>query len=397
MLYNVFFDDRCQQSAAALTYMTLFSLVPLVSVMYAVLAWIPSFQNMGNQLNTLIFSNFVPSAGQEIVSYIDDFSRQTRNLSIVGASVLFVTAIMMMKNIERVFNQIWSTPHGRKGVFSFLLYWAILSLGPLLLGLSIAMSTYLLSAKMLDIVPIFKLNWLLPFLPVVFSSLALTMIYFAVPNYKVPFKDALVGGIVAAIAFELAKRGFTLIVANSSFTSIYGAFAIIPLFLLWVYLVWNIVLIGAEFVRGLETFSRHDEQHSYSQLHIALLALWALRQGQKRNMGVNDRQIISLGISFQQWRKVRDTLLLKKVITVAENKDYLLLCDLHELNLWQLNAMVGKRYSKVPDIIGPQVSDIAWNQHYRIMMSDVETSAENTMHLTIAQLFNSNNTETDAA
>ena len=266
-----FFDDGCQQSAAALTYMTLFSLVPLVSVMYAVLAWIPSFQDMGDQLNALIFSNFLPSSGQEIVAYIDNFSRQTRNLSIAGASVLFVTAIMMMKNIERVFNQIWATPHGRKGVFSFLLYWAILSLGPLLLGLSIALSTYLLSAQMLNLVPVFQLNWLLPFLPVVFSSLALTMIYFAVPNYKVQFKDALVGGIIAAIAFELAKRGFTLIVANSSFTSIYGAFAVIPLFLLWVYLVWNIVLIGAEFVRGLETFSRHNEQQLYSQLHIALL------------------------------------------------------------------------------------------------------------------------------
>jgi len=144
-LFERFFEHRGVSSAAALTYTTLFAVVPLMTVTFSVLSAIPFFHGMGGQIQSFIFSNFIPSAGATVQEYLQGFSMQARHLTWVGILVLTVTAYLMLLNIEQAFNVIWHIRRSRRGVSSFLLYWAILSLGPLLLGAGFAISTYIAS------------------------------------------------------------------------------------------------------------------------------------------------------------------------------------------------------------------------------------------------------------
>ena len=132
-----------KKTASALTYTTLFAIVPLMTVIYAMFAVIPSFDGVGDQLQTTVFSQFLPSTGATVLEYLNEFSDQARNLTSVGLIFLFVTSVMMMITIEGAFNAIWQVPKGRKGLSSFLMYWAVLTLGPLMLGSGFLLSSFL--------------------------------------------------------------------------------------------------------------------------------------------------------------------------------------------------------------------------------------------------------------
>ena len=141
-------DTDCQKSAAQLTYVTLFALVPLMTVTYSMFSAIPAFQGLGEQVQDLIFANMVPETGQELLGHLREFSQQARRLTIVGVVFLVASAHFMLANIEKNFNSVWGIVRGRRGISKFLLYWAVLSLGPLLLGVGLAMSTYLASLRL---------------------------------------------------------------------------------------------------------------------------------------------------------------------------------------------------------------------------------------------------------
>lgn len=233
-LLQRFLADRGISSAAALTYTTLFAVVPMMTVTFAMLSAVPAFQGVGEQIQHFIFRNFVPSTGAAVQEYLWAFTEQARQLTWVGVLLLAVTAFMMLVNIEQAFNTIWRVRKSRRGVSSFLLYWAILSLGPLLLGSGFAISTYLASTSLLsgpDAVAGAKT--LLSFTPLLFSVAAFTLIYATVPNARVPLKHALIGGVFTASLFEVAKAFFGLYVSFfPGYQLIYGAFATVPLFLL---------------------------------------------------------------------------------------------------------------------------------------------------------------------
>ena len=181
-------------SAAALTYTTLFAVVPMMTVTFAMLSAVPAFQGVGEQIQHFIFRNFVPSTGAAVQEYLWAFTEQARQLTWVGVLLLAVTAFMMLVTIEQAFNTIWRVRKSRRGVSSFLLYWAILSLGPLLLGSGFAISTYLTSTSLLSGPDaVVGAKTLLSFTPLLFSVAAFTLIYATVPNARVPLKHALAG------------------------------------------------------------------------------------------------------------------------------------------------------------------------------------------------------------
>ena len=142
---SCFRSNRCEDVAAALTLATLFALVPSLAVLYSILAMIPELQGLGERIQALAFEHLVPSAGSEVQRYLLVFAEQARRLTVVGVVVLFVTALSMLRRIERAFNRIWFVETPRKGVVSFLRYWAVLSLGPLLLGFGLVMTSYVTS------------------------------------------------------------------------------------------------------------------------------------------------------------------------------------------------------------------------------------------------------------
>lgn len=346
-----FRDKRCQQRAAALTYMTLFAIVPMMTVTYSMFSLIPSMQGVGEQLQGFILGHIMPSSELQVSSYLQDFSSQARSLTWVGIVMLVATAYLMLKNVEKAFNDIWGVLEARKGLSNFLLYWAVLSLGPLLLGAGFIVSTYLLSLKLmvseydsLGLLPV-----VLSYVPWLLTAAAFTLLFVAVPNCKVPVKHAVLGGVISALLFELLKYLFALLVAHSDFRMIYGAFAIVPLFLLWVNVLWMIVLAGAVLVRNLSTYKAMVIGQTYPDMIAALMALWRFHECLRTGLAANDSQLLKVGIEADQWQRVRDALLRHQVIAVTQQSDYVLCRDLNTVTLRQLADLVGVQ-SQMPGV-----------------------------------------------
>jgi membrane protein len=344
-LMREFIDRGCQQQAAALTYMTLFAVVPTMTVVFTMFSLFPAFEGMSTQLESFLFSYLLPDAGLNVEFQLKTFTEQARSLTLAGVGMLLVTAYLMIKNIESTFNRIWGVAEARRGLNNFLLYWAILSLGPLLLGAGIAVSTYLLSLRFFSnnydptgIVPL-----VLRYSPWLLTTAAFTLLFAAVPNCKVPLRNAFIGGFLTAICFELFKDLFGLLVANTPYTTVYGTFAMVPLFLLWVYILWVIVLSGAVLVYTLTAFkaARATAQVDYPDLLAALLSLWRFRQCQQTGRGVKDSDLQQDGVGADQWLQIRETLIQQRVIAVTVNDEYVLCRDLSNLTLGQLADMVG--------------------------------------------------------
>ena len=346
-LVSRFTGDRCSENSAALTYMSLFALVPLLTVLYTMASAIPAFQGAEAQMQAFLFKQLVPQSSSNIEGYLNDFSAQAKNLTGPGVAFLLVTAILMLRNVEHAFNQIWRARENRSPLSSFLLYWGVLTLTPITIGLAIAISTYLASVThALNDLDIFGVKaFLLQSTPMLLSTMGFSLVYAAVPNCRVPIKHALIGGFFAALAFHAARGLFTELVARSSITFIYGAFAAVPLFLLWIYLSWNIVLMGGILVHSMSAY-QNNEQAGRPLVLKALDVLYLFWQKQKSGAVVREielldgRHAVTRGLDSVTWGKLRDVLMGKKVITQNEKGHYLLCRDLHSVTFWQLKEWV---------------------------------------------------------
>lgn len=390
--------DGCSHSAAALTYMSLFALVPLLTVMYAILSAVPAFQEVGLQIQSIVFDNFVPSTGQEVESYLKEFSVQARKLTGVGVGFLGITAILMLKNIEKTFNAIWKIKDNRRGLSSFLLYWAILSLGPLCIGLALGINTYLVSLKvMFDQVDVIGVGpFVLRLTPYLLTSAAFTLIFAAVPNCKVPIKHAFIGGLITALIFEVAKQLFTGIVANTSYQNIYGTFAALPLFLLWIYLSWLIVLAGAELVHALGGFNALGDEN-YSDMVLTLAVLELLWRRYKKGHTVSERYILQRpwlfnqhSISADRWMPIRNKLINAGLVHTADNGHFIIGRDLSLYSLWDLSRLLGY----TPDISNQNIEGLPdWFQRSSEHILAAEQQNMETLSIPLIQLFNPVHTE----
>lgn len=338
-LFERFLADRGPNSAAALTYTTLFAVVPMMTVTFAMLSVIPAFKGVGEQIQGFIFQNFVPSSGAVVQDYLKAFSEQARQLTWVGVGLLMATALMMMLTIEKTFNSIWRVRQSRRGVSSFLLYWAILSLGPLLLGAGFAMSTYITSLVLLSgPYALVGVRVLLNFMPLLFSIAAFTLLYAAVPNTRVPLRHALLGGLFSAVLFEAAKALFGLYVSFfPGYQLIYGAFATVPLFLLWIYLTWIIVLFGAELVCNLSA-SRHWRRNPLPRLLVVLGVLRVFHARQLAGQSVSQLDVQRSGwpLPDDVWDEILEFLERERLICRTSGGNWVLCRDLSHYSLDRL-------------------------------------------------------------
>ncbi len=339
--------DRCSQSAAALTYMSLFALVPLLTVLYTMASAIPAFQGAEAQMQELLFSQLVPETSSEIEQYLNTFSEQAKNLTGPGIAFVLITAVLMLRNIETAFNHIWKARENRSAVSSFMLYWAVLSLAPITIGLALGLSTYFTTftsaLERLDLAG--AQTTLLQLAPLALSTGGFCLVYVAVPNCRVPFRHALVGGFLAALAFHLARSVFTGLMVRSSISSIYGAFAAVPLFVFWIYLSWNIVLMGGILVHSLSAY-QDRVQASRPNVLKALDVLNLFWQKQQSGRTVSERDLLGSrhevvrGLDSETWSELRDILIQRRVITQNDRGHYLLSRDLHTVSFWQLKEWV---------------------------------------------------------
>jgi membrane protein len=239
-------EESLPQVAGGLTFTTVFALVPVLTIALAVFTTFPMFNTFRTALEAYFIQSVMPKAiSNTILSYLTTFASQATRLSAVGAVTLVATSIAMMGMIERVFNRIWRVKAERRWTRRILVYWALITLGPLVIGVSISLSTDFFSATSSLVGGVFG-ALAYSVLSLALTSAGFTFLYMAVPNKVVDWRDALAGGVLAGLAFELAKRGFAVFITEfPTYSKIYGALAALPLFLLWVYLSWLITLVGA--------------------------------------------------------------------------------------------------------------------------------------------------------
>lgn len=338
-LYVEYRDSGANDSAASLTYTTLFALVPMLTVAFAILKLMPQLGGVSDRIEALVFENFVPATGAQVKQYLMSFSAQASSLTAIGIAFLFVTAILMLMTIERAINRIWRVHRPRRLASSLLVYWALLTLGPLLLGGGIAVSSYLFSMHLVEetVGRLGLLELFLPMLPFFLSATFFSIAYVAVPNCNVPIREGIVGGVVAALLLEVARQGFAFFVTRfSGYQLVYGAFAAVPLFLLWIYISWVITLFGVVLVYVLSTWDDEEVQQSNAfPALLKMLGLFRLRQQQGVPVTEKDARHVALHAGLENWHELRERLLALHLIERTDS-GLMLACDLHQLRLSDL-------------------------------------------------------------
>ena len=387
-LLQRFIADRGTSNAAALTYTTLFAVVPMMTVTFSMLSAIPAFQGTGEQIQSFIFRNFVPSAGEALQQYLRGFTSQARQLTWIGVAVLAVTAFWMLVTIEKTFNTIWRVRQPRRGVASFLLYWAILSLGPLLLGGGFAISTYVTSLSLISGPDaLLGMNALLQLMPVLTSVAAFTLLYATVPNAQVPLRHALIGGLFTAILFEVAKMLFGLYVrVFPGYQLIYGAFATVPLFLLWIYLSWLIVLFGAELVCNLG-FSQQWRSRAVPRLLMAIAVLRVFYERQQSGLKVRLRDVQRQGwlLAEHEWEEILVFLEQQKLVAPTSAGTWVLSRDLNHYSLHHLLSHSPWPLPRAENL--PEQLDEHWYPPLRSGLERLQEEQAGLFSTDLAQLF----------
>ncbi|MHA7841544.1 MAG: YihY family inner membrane protein [Gammaproteobacteria bacterium] len=254
-LLQRFLADGCLYRASALTLTTLIALVPLTTVLLGLLSVFPFMKNVGSDIQSFIFANFVPQTGQIIQSYLQLFVKQTQQLSYIGITALGITVLFLIISMEQTFNHIWRTRKTYyRGYLQEIMHWTALLLLPFVMGGTMAFVLLIYSMPIVTeaLRTFHAQSLLICLLPLFLSGIGFTFFYLFLPRPSVPLRYALLSGFLCALLLALMKWGFVLYLGYFPiYQKIYGALYVIPLFLIWIDLSWIVVLFGAELCYGL--------------------------------------------------------------------------------------------------------------------------------------------------
>ena len=271
-------QDRLLRIAASLSYTTLIALVPLLAIAVAIFTAFPVFSNAREELQGFVFDNLLlPETGKVVQQYLLQFVGATGKLTTVGVAGLVLTAIIMLTTIESAFNVIFRVTRPRPVITRVLVYWTSLTLGPLLLGASFSLSGYLFALRKLVDKKAFAVadSFLTEMTPAFLLAVAFMLLYMTIPYRSVKLKNAAVGGIAAAFLFGVLRSSFGLFAANAAtYQTLYGAMAVLPMFLIWMYMSWAVVLAGAVITAALPEWKsrgNNDNESTSSASKISLI------------------------------------------------------------------------------------------------------------------------------
>jgi membrane protein len=290
-----FNSDGCFAASGALSYTTLVSLVPLAVIALGSLSSFPIFAPVRDQLLGLVMENFVPSIGTQAAWWFRAFADSATQTTAIGAAGIAATSILLLVTVEDQLNLIWRVTAPRPWVQRLLAYWTLITLGPLLIGISLSLSTYFeIAARQAGFgqqaLAWFASSWLHGLaraVPALLEFIALTLLYGLIPNCAVRWRDGALGAVIATLAIEILKIGFSIYIGATSFYStVYGALAVIPIFLFWMYISWMAVLLGAVVAAALPNW-RIDGRIGKGpaggvRLGLALALIAALARAQRR-------------------------------------------------------------------------------------------------------------------
>ena len=297
-----FYFDNYFSTAAAMAYTSLLALVPFMTIVFAIFSAFPAFSRLRTQLQDMLFDNLVPQVGTAVSEYLNRFMENAGQSTAFGVIGLAVTAVLLLATIETAFSAIWRVAEPRPRIIRFLAFWAILTLAPLLFGAGLSLTSMPLLSEAVDRLhqatePLVQLSVAVPAL---FEFCGFTLLYVAVPNRSVRWRDASWGGVAAAMLLEVSKAGFVWYLRSfPAYQTIYGALSTVPIFLLWLYVAWCTVLIGAvitatlpEWRAGKLIAHGPGELLSAPRLAVALGVLYELMQANRHGGGATRRMLI---------------------------------------------------------------------------------------------------------
>ncbi len=345
-VWRNFGRDNCFASAGMLTYNTLLALVPLTTVVVTVLAALPVGETWTNQVKDFIFANLLPASQQTIQDKLLELAEGARSMSLTMAVFLVVTSLMLMATIEKTFNQIWGVRTPRPLTSRLVVFWTALTIGPILLGASLALSSYLFARELFSetLAAGAVIDLARSLTPFAVATLGFLLMFMIVPNRSVPWRHAMLGALLTALMFEGAKRGFGFYATSFDGTQlIYGALAAIPIFIIWVYLCWSVILLGASFTASLGSFRyrRHGESYPPQREFLLLYRLVAhLWEAQGRGAGLETEALLRLeaGADAHQVLALMENLRQANIVRRDDQGEWVLVRDLDELSLGALYA-----------------------------------------------------------
>lgn len=345
-----FLEDRCFESAGALAYATLFALVPLAAVVFGVVSMFPLYETWVDELTEFVFANFVPQAAKTVSDFLRESATNARGLPGLGAFTLLVTALLTLASIEDTFNRIWRVTAARRALSRVLTYWAALTLLPLLAVASLIVSSYVTSIEFLGDYGQGEPLWhgLLGALPLVLELVAFSVAYRVIPNRTVSARHALIGGLLAMLLFELAKAGFAYYLSRANYQALYGAMAVIPIFLIWIYVSWVVVLLGASIVASLAAFRfqpaamRLPAGYEFFGL---LRLIGRFQEAQNSGHGLHTEELRRLEplLTDDLLMRMLGEMAAVKVLQRTESGEWVLVRDLNHLTMGELYEASGLR------------------------------------------------------
>ena len=295
-----FREDRLGLTASSLTFTTTIALVPFFTVVLAAFTAFPMFAKFQDVLQKWLIESLIPdSIARQVLGYLTQFAGKASKLGGAGAAVLMLTALALILTIDRTLNSIWRVRKARPLGQRVLVYWAGITLGPLLLAVSLSITSYALSASkgVVNVMP-GGLQLLLDTLQFVLLAWGMAAMYHYVPNTRVQWGHAWVGGLFVSTGFEVAKQVLVFYLGKvPTYSVLYGAFATVPILLVWIYVAWVIVLLGAVIAAYLPSLLTGVQRRARAHGWQFLLALETLQQLARVRQS-NDKGISIEHLSF---------------------------------------------------------------------------------------------------
>lgn len=336
-----FIQDRCADTAASLTFTTLLALVPMITIALTVFSAFPVFEDFSLQTKTFLLKNLLPENAGAISQYMQQFSDSAARLTAVGIVFLTVTAMLMMLTIDQAFNVIWRVTQPRPLIKRLVMYWAVLTIAPLLIGASLSLTSWMVGLSMGHAKLVSSLGVaVLKTLPVVFTTLAFTLLFRVVPNRHVPWPHALIGALLAGVVFETMIRVFGYFIIHfTTYTLVYGAFASVPIFLMWIYSSWFTILFGAVIAASLSYWRTPAAQHfaPAAQFLDALRVLQSMANGLQQGRLITLPELSrSLRLGYDVLVNILERLVSADIVRKAEGNGWLLMRDMNHVRATEL-------------------------------------------------------------
>lgn len=342
-LWRRFLDDRLFEAAGALSFTTVFALVPLSMVVYGVLSAFPGFDKWTDTLSHYIFSNFVPSAASKVEQYLREFSKNTGQLTTAGVIALVISLLITLTSVEATFNRIWRVKTARPKFSRFLVYWTVLTLGALVAATSLALSTRFFALAVFETAPGRALEGvMLQLAPMSIELAAFAAIFRVVPHRTIKWRHAFVGALLAVLLFELVKWAIGLYLGSfGAYQKIYGPLAFVPIFLLWVFLGWVSILLGASLSASMSAFRYQPVAMRLPQGYelyglLRLLGRFAEQRHKGRGLHSDEIQQLEPMLTDALVQEMLAELCGIDVVRRAESGEWILTRDLDQLTLAEL-------------------------------------------------------------